>query len=119
MKTIFKWLLIILTSIIFVYAFSASYRSQNIDNLDYAVAIGVDSVPDSDSLEVSFEFANTNSFSTQSSSSGSEPIIDTVIAPSISSAINIMNAYAGKQLNLSHCKVVVFSKELAQKRNYV
>lgn len=115
MKSALKWFIIITTSIIFLYAFSASYSSQNIDYLDYVIAIGIDTVPDSDNLEVSFEFANVGSFSENSSSEDSEPIIDAVVAPSISSAINIMNAYVGKQLNLSHCKVVIFSEEVAKK----
>lgn len=115
MKPALKWIILIITSLIFLYAFSTSYSSQNIDRLDYVIAIGVDSIPDSDNLEISFEFANFSSFSENSSSQDSEPIINTVVAPSISSAINIMNAYVGKQLNLSHCKVIIFSEELAKK----
>ena len=115
MKLALKWIFIITTSIIFLYAFSASYRSQNIDQLDYAVAISVDNLPDSDNLEVSFEFTDSGTYSVNSSSEDSEPIINTVVAPSVSSAINIINAYVGKQLNLSHCKVIVFSQEFAKK----
>lgn len=77
---------------------------------------GVDVAKDVDNnLEVSFEFAELSSFSENSSSQDSKPIINTVSAPSISSAINLMNAYVGKQLNLSHCKVVIFSEEIAKK----
>lgn len=115
MKLAIKWIIIITTSLIFLYAFSASYRSQNIDNLDYAIAIGVDSLPDSNSLEISFEFTNSSTYSVNSSSEDNDPIINTVIAPSISSGINIINAYVGKQLNLSHCKVIVFSEDFAKK----
>lgn len=115
MKSILKWIIVLTTALIFLYAFSASYNSQNIDHLDYVIAIAVDSIPDSNNLQVSFEFANISSYSENASSGNSTPIINTVSAPSISSAINIMNAYVGKQLNLAHCKVVVFSEELAKK----
>ena len=115
MKTALKWLIVIITSLIFLYAFSASYNSQNMDRLDYVIALGVDSIPESDSLAVSFEFANLGSFSENASSKDTEPIINTIEAPSISTAINIMNAYIGKQLNLAHCKVIVFSKDYAEK----
>ena len=115
MKLALKWIIILVTSLIFLYAFSASYRSQNIDQLDYAIAVSVDSLPDSDNLEVSFEFTDSGTYSVNSSSEGSEPIINTVVAPSIASAINIINSYVGKQLNLSHCKVIVFSQEFAKK----
>ena len=115
MKLALKWIIILVISLIFLYAFSASYRSQNIDQLDYAIAVSVDSLPDSDNLEVSFEFTDSGTYSVNSSSEGSEPIINTVVAPSIASAINIINSYVGKQLNLSHCKVIVFSQEFAKK----
>jgi len=39
LKSILKWIIIITISLIFLYAFSASYSSQNIDRLDYVVAI--------------------------------------------------------------------------------
>ena len=104
MKVFIKWICIIITVLIFLYAFSSSYSSQNIDHLDYVIALGIDTVPDSDNLSVSFEFANLGSFSENASSQKTEPIINTIIAPSIPNAITIMNAYIGKQLNLSHCK---------------
>lgn len=118
MKTTVKWFVIIYTSLIFLYAFSSSYKLQNIDNLDYVIALGIDSIQNSTNMAVSFEFANLSSFSENSSSKNTDPIINTVEAPSISSAINIMNSYVGKQLNLSHCKVIVFSKDFAKKRNF-
>lgn len=115
MRSLFKWILIIIIYFIFLYGFTASYNSQNIDHLDYVVAISVDDIPDNNNLEVSFEFANSRSYSDNASSEDNEPILDTVSSPSISGAINIMNAYIGKQLNLSHCKVVAFSDKIAKK----
>ena len=115
MKKALKWIVIAITVLIFLYAFSSSYNSQNVDHLDYVIALCVDTVPDSDDLKVSFEFANLSSFSESSSSSDNKPIINSIVAPSISSAINIMNGYVGKQINLSHCKVIVFSRDFSQK----
>lgn len=115
MKKFFIWIIIICTIIIFAYAFSASYNSQNIDRLDYIIAIGIDTTSDNNNLQVSFEFTDLGAFSESTSAQGSNPIIDTVVAPSIPEAINLMNAYAGKQVNLSHCKVVIFSESIAKK----
>lgn len=115
MKNAIKWIIIIITVLIFLYAFSSSYNSQNIDHLDYVIALCVDTVPNNSDLKVSFEFANLNSFSENSSSEDNKPIINSIIAPSITNAINIMNGYLGKQLNLSHCKVIVFSKDFAKR----
>ena len=114
MKSVLKWFIIIITVIIFLYAFSSSYYSQNIDHLDYVIALGIDRIPDSDNLSVTFEFANLGSFSENASSEQTEPIINTIVAPTIPNAITIMNAYIGKQLNLSHCKVIAFSKDFAK-----
>ena len=114
MKKFFIWIIIFCTIFIFTYAFSASYNSQNIDRLDYVIAIGIDKSPDNTNLQVSFEFTDLGAFSESDSEQGSKPIIDTVIAPSIPESINLMNAYAGKQVNLSHCKVVVFSEDVAR-----
>ena len=114
MKTAIKWFIIIITIIIFLYAFSSSYYSQNIDHLDYVIALGIDKIPESDNLSVTFEFANLGSFSENSSAEQTEPIINTIIAPTIPNAITIMNAYIGKQLNLSHCKVIAFSEDFAK-----
>ena len=114
MKKFFIWIIIFCTIFIFTYAFSTSYNSQNIDRLNYIIAIGIDKSPDNTNLQVSFEFTDLGAFSESDSKQGSKPIIDTVVAPSIPESINLMNAYAGKQVNLSHCKVVVFSEDVAR-----
>ena len=40
--------------------------------------------------------------------------VETVETTSIDNAINMMNVYLAKQVNLAHCKVIVFSKEIAK-----
>ena len=97
--------------------FSKSYISYTIDNLDFVLSLGIDvAESDESKLKVSFEFTKASNYSPDSSdSSDVEPIISSVEASSISSAINLMNAHMGKQLKLSHCKLVVFSEKLAEK----
>lgn len=114
-KKAFKWILIAPTIITFMYAFSSSYSLQNIDNLNYVVAIIIDSSEKENMLNITFEFVDVSSFSSDSSSKDTTPILDTITASSIDSAINIMNSYTGKGLNLSTCKVIMFSKEVAEK----
>lgn len=114
-KNYFKWMLIIPTIITFMYAFSSSYSLQNIDNLNYVVAIIIDSSKYEDMLNITFEFVDVSSFSSDSSNKDTTPILDTITARSIDSAINIMDSYTGKGLNLSTCKVIMFSKEVAEK----
>lgn len=108
-----KKLFILVLIIVFLLAFSSSYNSLGIDNLAYVVAIGIDT-SDTHKIRVSFQFTSASSVSETGSSEKSPSIVNTVDCASISSAINLMNSYLAKQINLSHCKVVVFSEEIAK-----
>lgn len=107
-KTLFVLALIIL----FMIAFSASYLSLSIDNLAYVLAIGIDK-SNTNKLRVSFQFSATTTTSETGTIEKTPTFIKSVEASSLSSAINLMNSYMGKELNMSHCKVIVFSEELA------
>ena len=97
--------------------FSKSYTSYSIDNLDFVLAMAIDvSDTDESKLKVSFEFSKAAYYSPESSNSEDyKPIINTVEASSIDTAINLMNAHMGKELKLSHCKLIIFSEKLAEK----
>ena len=112
-KNVLKWIAILTVTLIFIYAFSNSYESRNIDNIAYVIAIGADLADDDKNLKVTFQFTDITAFSNDNSGEESSPILDTVVAPSIDSAINLMNVYLSKEINLSHCKAITFSKELA------
>ena len=107
-RNIFIFILII----IFIMAFSSSYSSLNIDNLASVLAIGIDTSADNN-LEVSFQFSTPVSASESGSSEKSTSFINTVTASSLSNAINLVNGYLGKQINMSHCKAIIFSEDLA------
>lgn len=108
-KNIFIFILVVL----FVMAFSSSYLSLSIDNLAYVLVIGIDKGKDNN-LEVSFQFSTASKASETGSTEKAPTVMDTVEAPSLSVAINLMDSYMGKELNLSHCKVIIFSEELAE-----
>lgn len=114
-KNVIMYLMIIIVTIIFIYAFSLSYKSNNMENIAYITALGIDLNEDGKNLKVTFEFIDISSFSSGESSKSSKPILDNVIAPSISSAINMINGYIGKKVNLAHCKVIIFSEDMAKK----
>ena len=110
-SNIFKKIFIIVLIIIFVSSFSASYNSLNIDNSAFAIAIGIDK-SDSNKLKVTFEF-----LAPSPSGEGSvetTPVLNSVDCSSITNGINLMNAYLGRKVNLSHCKLIIFSEELAK-----
>ena len=68
---------------------------------------------ENNNLKVTFQFTPASSVSETGTTEKAESIINTINASSISSAINLMNSYIGKELSLSHCKLIVFSEELA------
>lgn len=110
-SNILKKLLVFILLIVFVTGFSSSYHSLNLDNLAFAVAIGIDK-GSSNKLKVTFQFLAPS----PSGESGAEttPVLDSVECSSITNGINMMNAYLGKKVNLSHCKLIIFSEELAK-----
>ena len=110
-SNIFKKIFIIILIIIFISSFSASYNSLNIDNSAFVAAIGIDKST-SNKLKVTFEFLAT----TPSGESVSEttPVLNSVDCSSITNGINMMNAYLGRKVNLSHCKLIIFSEEIAK-----
>lgn len=110
-KKIIAFLLSIIILIIFIIQ---EIRITTIDDLDYVVALGLDT-GDNNLLKVSFEIATTNDNNSSSSSSQtqSNSTITTVEASSIDSAIDLINTYISKEVTLSHCKIIVISEELA------
>lgn len=112
MPKLLRNLFVFLLIVIFIVAFSSSYASLSIDNLAYVLAIGIDT-SDKNNLEVTFEFSTTTASSESGTTEKTTPVINSVKASSLSNAINLMNSYMGKQINMSHCKVIIFSEELA------
>lgn len=111
MNRYLKIIFIAILIIVFLLAFSSSYSNLSMDHLAYVLAIAVDT-SDTNKLEVSFQFS-TPIPAESSSSEKASTVINTVTASSLSNAINLVNSYLGKQINLSHCKVIIFSEELA------
>ncbi len=114
MKKISKKIFIVILILLLLLAFSKSYSTLNLDNLSVVVAMGIDT-SNKNRLQISFQFTNASSVSESGTSEQSPSIIYTVDASSISSGINLMNTYIGKEVNLSHCKVITFSEEIANK----
>ena len=114
MLKIYKYLIIIIIVIVFSLAFTGSHIVQSVDDLAYAVALGID-VGDTEDLKVTFQFTMPSPSGESGSGKSSPAVIDTVEANSIDSAISFMNAYVSKEINLSHCKVIVISEEVAKR----
>lgn len=72
-------------------------------------------VGETDRIKVTFQFAMPNSSGENNAGEPAPIVMDTVEAQCIESAVNLMNTFVSKEINMSHCKVIVFSKELAMK----
>lgn len=113
LKKIYKYIVIIIITIIFAIAFTGSHSVQSVDDLAYTVALGID-IGEKENLKVTFQFTMPSASSESGSGEAAPPVIDTVEANSIDTAINLMNAYVSKEINLSHCKIIVISEDFAK-----
>ena len=69
-------------------------------------------------LKISFQLSIPSKNSSDGdSSSSADTVIDTIESSSVESGISLANGYISKKLNLSHCKVLVLSEEIATKRH--
>lgn len=113
---ILKTILILVVIIFLLWGFSDSYSSHTIDNIVHVVAIGIDKCKDgNENMKVSFQFVNVSSSGGEGSSGGeNSTVVTSINTSSLNKAINLMNSYIGKELNFSHCKVLVFSEDFAK-----
>lgn len=119
-----KILVIVLVIILLVFSSTNSKSVYTIDNCAYVIGIGIDISNNTEiklSLQIAIPSSGSNSESSSSSSQSSSFIISTVECNTIESGINMVNSLISKKVNLSYCKVVVFSEEIASKGiiNYV
>ncbi len=115
MKTFIKYIIIGFIIIFFSIAFTSTHNIQSIDDISYVVALGID-VGEQNNLKVTFQFTKPTSSSGEGTSSESaSSIVDSIEAESVDNAVNLINTYTSKEINLSHCKLIVFSEELAKK----
>lgn len=116
-KKFISMILIFVLLIAFIDAFSASYTSHNISNLAYVLALGID-VGEKAEMKISAQFSKSGIFSSSgggSSDESSSMVLVSAEADSIFSGINLLNSYIGKEINLAHCNVIIFSEEICQK----
>lgn len=109
-----KILIFLLVIVIMFFSFS-NYASVNtIDDSAYVIGMGFDNSANG-KIKLSLQIAIPTSSSSKSSSSdqSASSMVNTVECDSIYSGINLVNSYISKKLNLSYCKVAVFSEDFA------
>ncbi len=119
----FKKMFYVMAIIIFcAVAFSGYLHEQDINDLAYVIAVGFD-VGNDDKLKLTFQISIPSGNSSGSSGGGdgssssekgvSDTLNQTVECNSFNSGLNTANNIISKRLNLSHCKFIIFSEELA------
>ena len=114
-KKIINTINIFLICSILIFSLSGCYSVQSIDDLAYALSMGLD-VGKNNSLELTLQFSVPSGSS--EGGQGGEPIpttLNSVECSSIDSGMTLLNSYVSKEINLSHCKIIVISEELASK----
>lgn len=100
---------------ILIFSLSGCYSVQSIDDLAYVVALGID-LGKNNNLELTVQLTFPNSADSSSSSGEAAPtVINSVECSSINSGISLLNSYVSKEINLSHCKVLIFSEAIASR----
>ena len=118
-----NFLIVLLGIVIILFSISNGSAVNSIDELAYVVAIGFD-VGKSSDLIISFQInmpSSSKEESSSSSSSSSTSVINTVECNSFDVGVNLLNSYLSKKVNMTHCKYLIFSEELAAKGigNYI
>ena len=110
-----KTFAIIIFTLLLIISSTNYYGIKGIDNLAYVVAIGLDKGENEDlKLSLQISVPNSGESGGSSSSQSSSVVVDSIECPSISTGITLFNSYLGKEVNLSHCKVLVISEELSE-----
>ena len=91
---------------------SGCYDARGIEDLAYVTALGLD-ISENGILSMTFQISIPGTSSESGSSQSSKTENTTVQCSSIDSGISLVNSYISKQVNLSHCKALVFSEKIA------
>jgi len=114
-----KILALSLVLLLFCGMVTGCYDRREADDMAYVIAIGLDKGKTNE-LKMTFQIAKPGNMGGGGEGSGGgggdqEASTITVIeTPTIYSGFNMVNTFLSRQINLSHAKVIVISKELAE-----
>lgn len=113
-KKLIKYIALSIIFIVLVFSFHEYQSVYNIDHLAYVVALGLD-VGENNKIKLSFQLSipGGESGGGTGSSQSDSTIVNSIECSTIDSGINLLNTYISKEVNLSHCKVIVFSEQFA------
>ena len=107
-----KYILIIIILLFSLFALSGCYDASSVETLAYAIAIGIDK-SNNNTIKLTMQFAIPETSDSSSSSQASSSTVLDVDCSTIDEGIGLINSYISKKVNLSHCKAIVISEDLA------
>lgn len=116
MERIIKITLIVLILILCLSVLTGCYDASGIENLAYVIALGIDK-GDTNKLKLSLQITSLTSSESSSNGGGSsqysQASVISVDCSTINEGLALVNSYISKKVNLSHCKAIIISEELA------
>lgn len=111
----FKKIIILFLCIIISINLTGCFDVDEIDDLVFIISIGIDKGT-KENLKITVQYPTTKSTSQQGSSSSDEGELGilSVEAPSIFSAIDLLNSNITRRFSFTHLKLLVFSEEIAR-----
>lgn len=104
---------IFLLIIVLLFSLTGCYDAKSLETLAYVVALGLD-IGENGNLKLSLQIAIlSNAGDSGSTSQSSQSTVTSVECSTVEAGINLVNSYISKKVNLSHCKTIVISEELA------
>lgn len=109
-----RYFAVVIIVIVLLISLTNYYDNQGIEDLAYVVAIGLDQ-GEEDNLKLTLQIAVPTASGEEGSKQANSSLVNSIECSSINSGISLFNSYLGKEINLSHCKVLVISETLASK----
>lgn len=109
---LFTYLILLILSGYSCYSLCGFSQIKSIDQYAYVIALGFDK-GENTPLKMTFQIAVPISPSSSNSSEQETSTIHTVECSTVDSGITLINNYLGREITLTHCKVLIFSEELA------
>ncbi|MFK4996770.1 hypothetical protein ACI2OX_02230 [Bacillus sp. N9] len=110
-----KTIKILLISLI-PFLLSGCWGKLELEERDYAVVLGLDKAKDDHLIDVTFQIANPQVGSSDTSTAENEPPSDivTVSAPDILSAKELANSVLPRKVSFDHLRIIIIGEELAK-----
>lgn len=109
-----KIISLFLSMLLCIVTFSGCYDNNEIENLAYVMAIGIDEA-DSNSFNLTFQTAVPKSIAGGSSGGGGEAtVISSFKTDNFLSGLKKASEYLSRKINLSHTKIIVVSENIAK-----